>query len=42
MKAHWDPRDFQEMSWKLLPFTPQDVELIRRGLEARVSRVAKR
>ena len=31
MKAHWDERDFLEMSDKPLPFAPEDVELVRRG-----------
>jgi hypothetical protein len=32
MKAHWNERDFLEMSDKPLPFAPEDVELIRRGM----------
>jgi hypothetical protein len=35
MKAHWDATDFQEMSMKPLPFAPEDVELIRRGISLR-------
>ena len=32
MKAHWDANDFQEMSIRPLPFAPEDVELIQRGV----------
>jgi hypothetical protein len=32
MKAHWDNRDFLEMSYKPLTFAPEDVELIQRGI----------
>jgi hypothetical protein len=35
MKAHWDERDFLEMSDKPLPFAPEDVELIRRSAAKR-------
>ena len=42
MKSNWNESDFMHMSWKPLPFAPVDVILIQRGLEARVSRMAKR
>jgi hypothetical protein len=35
MKAHWSHEDISAMSWKPLSFAEKDVELIRRGLEAR-------
>jgi hypothetical protein len=35
MKAHWDERDFIEMSDRLLPFAPEDAELIQRGIMQR-------
>ena len=35
MKAHWDEADLLQMSSTPLPFTPEDVELIRRGLAQR-------
>lgn len=34
MKARWTQSDYVEMSRRPLPFTPQDVELIRQGLDA--------
>lgn len=34
MKAAWSAADFQEMLWKPLPFTTQDIDLIARGLNA--------
>lgn len=37
MKARWTQSDYVEMSRGPLPFTPQDVELIRQGLDAPVS-----
>lgn len=37
MKAHWTQSDYVEMSRRPLPFTPQDVELIRQGLDTLVS-----
>jgi hypothetical protein len=40
MKAHWDDNDFLQMAWKPLPFTEHDVDLIRRGLDAREARLA--
>ncbi len=39
MKASWDANDFSEMSWKPLPFTDDDVDLIQRGLDAREARL---
>jgi hypothetical protein len=41
MKARWDETDFIEMSWRLLPLTPEDVELINRGLDLRASRTSR-
>jgi hypothetical protein len=38
MKARWDSQDFAQMSWKPLPFTANDVDLIQRGLDARDAR----
>ena len=40
MKANWDGSDYQAMMWKSLPFTPEDVELIHRGLAARANPAA--
>lgn len=34
MKAHWDDHDFERMYPHLLPFAPEDVELIRARLGA--------
>lgn len=31
MKAHWDPHDFNLMTYHPLPFAPEDIELIRLG-----------
>ena len=39
MKAQWDSRDFSQMTWKPLPFTADDVDLIQRGLDAREARL---
>ncbi len=33
MKAQWETADYNNMTRKPLPFTPTDIELIRRGLE---------
>jgi hypothetical protein len=38
MKAQWDSNDFAQMTWKPLPFTDEDVDLIQRGLDAREAR----
>jgi hypothetical protein len=38
MKARWDKRDFDAMQRAPLPFTPEDLTLIDRGLEWRASR----
>ncbi len=32
MKAHWDPRDFDLMTYRPLPFAPEDIDLIRQGM----------
>ena len=32
MKARWSSRDYDGMAWKPLPFTPNDVFLIRTGM----------
>jgi hypothetical protein len=32
MKAHWNERDFLQMADKRLPFAPEDVDLIHRGV----------
>jgi hypothetical protein len=38
MKAQWDSNDFAQMTWKPLPFTDDDADLIQRGLDAREAR----
>jgi hypothetical protein len=35
MKARWSTDDYLDMAWKPLPFAPEDVFLIHRGLEQR-------
>jgi hypothetical protein len=40
MKAQWSPKDFDLMGYGPLPFAPEDVELIRRGLERRATGAA--
>jgi hypothetical protein len=41
MKAQWTREDYKEMRYRALPFTTEDIELIRAGLAARaVRRVA--
>jgi hypothetical protein len=35
MKAQWTGADCQQMAWKPLPFTDEDVLLIRRGVKVR-------
>jgi hypothetical protein len=40
MKAHWDHLDYGIMLWHSLPFSPEDVELIHRGIAQRVLRAA--
>jgi hypothetical protein len=35
MKALFDEQDFQAMRWKPLPFAPEDVRLIKSGIERR-------
>lgn len=37
MKAQWTLDDFQKMAYKPLPFDPEDVVLIRRGVASRLS-----
>jgi hypothetical protein len=37
MKAHWSDADFGSMRRKTLPFAPEDVSLIHRGLRSRTS-----
>jgi len=38
MKAQWDSQDVAQMTWKPLPFTDDDIDLIQRGLDARDAR----
>jgi len=38
MKAHWTAEDYYEMRWKPLTFTPEDVELLRLGMQVLQSR----
>jgi hypothetical protein len=38
MKARWGMDDYNEMRWRPLRFTPEDIELIRLGLVARAGR----
>jgi hypothetical protein len=38
MKAHWNWRDYGEMSIRPLPFEPIDVEPIHLGLKTRAAR----
>jgi hypothetical protein len=38
MKAHWAGADIRGMSGRPLAFTPHDIDLIRRGLDARKAR----
>jgi hypothetical protein len=40
MKAQWEGPDYTEMAWKPLPFAPEDIDLIYRGLEGREARLA--
>lgn len=35
MKAHWSPGDYTAMMWRPLPFTQDDIDLIRAGLKQR-------
>jgi hypothetical protein len=41
MKAHWTSSDIMNMGWKPLPFGPEDIELIHRGLANRAATVQK-
>ncbi len=38
MKANWSPKDYLDMLWKPLPFTPGDLMLIQAGLAVRAAR----
>ncbi len=42
MKAFWSTDDYYEMRRRPLPFAPEDIELIHRGLTARARRSAAR
>ena len=42
MKAHWDASDVSAMRRQLLPFAPEDIGLIYRGLALRAARDAAR
>jgi hypothetical protein len=37
MKARWTVEDYAEMTWRPLPFTPEDIKLIHSGLAKRFS-----
>ena len=37
MKAHWDASDFMQMAHRPLPFAPEDIDLIHRGLQLRAA-----
>jgi hypothetical protein len=39
MKARWTSDDYYDMRWKPLEFTPEDVELIRLGMQVLRSRI---
>jgi hypothetical protein len=41
MKAHWTNSDIMNMGWKQLPFGPEGIELIHRGLANRAATVQK-
>jgi hypothetical protein len=40
MKAQWDNKDYEQMAWKPLPFTPDDVVLIHDGLIRRAQKLS--
>ena len=40
MKAAWDGSDYPAMRWKPLAFTPEDIDLIHRGLAGRGAQAA--
>jgi hypothetical protein len=42
MKARWERGELSAMAWRTLPFTPEDVILIRRGLTTRLNRLRAR
>ena len=37
MKAHWDADDLWQMAYKPLAFTPEDIDLIQRGLHSQAA-----
>ena len=37
MKAHWDAKDFADMGRAPLPFAPEDIDLIQRGMVGRAA-----
>lgn len=37
MKAHWSREDYNRMMWQPLDFTPEDLGLIKRGLQVRAA-----
>jgi hypothetical protein len=37
MKAHWDSQDFFQMTKGPLPFAPEDIDLIERGIRLRAA-----
>jgi hypothetical protein len=37
MKAHWSGEDYERMEFHSLPFTPEDIDLIRTGLARQAS-----
>jgi hypothetical protein len=39
MKAHWTSEDYYDMRWKPLTFTPEDIELLRLGVQVLRSRM---
>lgn len=41
MKAHWNTHDVIQMAYKPLPFAPEDIDLIQRGLRLRLSDTAE-
>jgi hypothetical protein len=40
MKARWSDKDYAAMAWKTLPFTPEDILLIRLGLQSELHSAA--
>jgi hypothetical protein len=41
MKEHWNADDYPEMAWKPLPFAPEHIILLHRGLDSRQVQAAK-